>query len=116
YIQIHDAGSGGAGVHQSFTNGTIGATGTDGFRIGITSAGIGQFRQYEDQPMQWFTNNTSRMNLTTRAIGGINYSRLGINAGAAMINNPRSVLHLGYNYLAATAIGAWRHWMNVGTF
>ena len=99
YVQIHDSANGGAGVHQSFTNGTTGPTGSDGFRIGIVNTGAAQLRLYEDLPMQFFTNNTSRGNLTTSIIGGTAYTRLGINAGTTMITNPRSVLHLGYNYL-----------------
>lgn len=78
-----------------------------------------------DQPITFHTNtvtNTSfgntRMRIFSHSINAVDYTRVGINInGASPVNNPRSILHLGMNYLPGSgAQGAWRAWMNVGTF
>ena len=52
-----------------FTAGTTtGLTSTDGFNVGITSAGVAEIRQYENLDLKLYTNNTLRK--TYLAAGG----------------------------------------------
>ncbi len=78
-----------------------------------------------DQPITFHTNTVTnagfgntRMRIFSHSINAVDYTRVGINInGASPVNNPRSILHLGMNYLPGSgAQGAWRAWMNVGTF
>jgi hypothetical protein len=77
-------------INSRFTNSATGVTATDGFSLGITTTGVGEIRQNENQPINFFTNNIERMRLTQTGF-------LGLGTAA-----PVSLLHL--NSATATAI------------
>jgi hypothetical protein len=60
-LHLHAVGNN--DVFSQFTNGFTLSTATDGFRIGTTSAGIAELRQYENADMNFFTANTQRMTI-----------------------------------------------------
>lgn len=48
-----------------FTSGTVtGTTATDGVTFGVTAGGTAEIRQYENQSIIFYTNNTSRLSIT----------------------------------------------------
>lgn len=54
-----------------FTNTTTGATSSDGFQIGITSAGVAELRQRENLAAELYTNNTKRLEVLAGGNVGI---------------------------------------------
>lgn len=74
-----------------------------------------------DQPIIFFTNagagslNNSKMTISRRTINNMEAPGITIPSFGVPIALPRSLLHLGADYLGA-GIGGWRTWMDVGTF
>ena len=63
-VKIHQDGGNATATYHKFTAGTTtGTTSTDGFDIGIDSSGNGEFRQRENLPITFYTNNTARAKL-----------------------------------------------------
>ncbi len=67
--QLHqDAGTATASYHKFTAGTTTGQTATDGFDIGVTSAGIAEIRQYEAQSLKFYTNNTNYLTLGSSGV------------------------------------------------
>lgn len=62
YIHV-DAGTATASNIKFTANATTGQSSADGFDIGITSAGVAEIKQRENQPLSFYANNTQRMTL-----------------------------------------------------
>jgi hypothetical protein len=77
--QLHiDAGTGSA-VAAKFTAGTTtGQTATDGFDVGVSTAGNAELRQRENLPLNIYTNNT--LAESVGATGSVSFSRYGAGA------------------------------------
>ena len=85
-------------------SGTTGSGVGDGFNVGVTSAGVAQLIQYENQPLNIFTNNT--LALTVSAAGVLTFQVSGnesTGAGSAA---------LGANCPAVTASAPYK-WLKV---
>lgn len=85
-------------------SGTTGSGVGDGFNVGVTSAGVAQLIQYENQPLNIFTNNT--LALTVSAAGVLTFQVSGnesTGAGSAL---------LGANCPAVTASAPYK-WLKV---
>jgi hypothetical protein len=68
---IHSNGSG-ANSYMQFTSATTGTTSSDGLIIGTGDAGDAVFLNRENTTMQFYTNNTERMRITSSGNVGIN--------------------------------------------
>jgi hypothetical protein len=91
--------------YQKFTAGTTtGQTTTDGFNVGITSTGIAEVRQYENNPLYFYTSNTERMRIS--ATGDIGIS-VPTTAAARLHVRPSA---------ASTIIAQFDDFSNNGTF
>lgn len=61
---IHQNKGNATATYHKFTAGTTtGQTATDGFDVGITGSGVAEVRQYEAQPINFYTNNTGYMSI-----------------------------------------------------
>lgn len=99
--RIHINESGATAIETRYTNSATGATATDGFQTGITTAGVAEIRQRENLNLDLYTNNTLRLSLTgggnfvydTNVIyGDATNNTVGIGAtrtGAISATNPR---------------------------
>lgn len=66
--RLHIDSGNATAVYAKFTAGTTtGRTATDGFDIGITTAGVAEIRQRETQALLFFTNNTNYMSLASNS-------------------------------------------------
>lgn len=74
-----DAGTGLASAHKFTANSTTGQTSSDGFDVGINTAGEAELRQRENLALTAYTNNTAR--LTIGATGSMTFGAYG--AGVA---------------------------------
>lgn len=79
-----DSGNATASAIKLTAGTTTGTTATDGFNLGITTAGVIEFRQYENLDMVFYTNNTSR--LTIAASGELTIANLAP-ASSAMVES-----------------------------
>ena len=69
-LHIHENSSAGAWAH--FTNNTTGASGSNGFLIGIDSNEDARILQYENKDIEFYTNNTERVRILSS--GGITFN------------------------------------------
>lgn len=60
-----DSGNATASAIKLTAGTTTGTTATDGINFGITTAGVGEIRQYENQVLNIYTNNTLAATFTT---------------------------------------------------
>lgn len=67
-----DSGTATATYHKFTAGTTTGTTASDGLSIGITSAGNAQVRQYENLPLEFWTNNLQRVTVAANGSVGIN--------------------------------------------
>lgn len=67
--QLHLHQSGATALETRYTNSATGSTASDGFQVGITTAGVAEIRQRENLNLDLYTNNTLRLSLT----GGGNF-------------------------------------------
>ncbi len=114
--------------YHQFTNTQTGALTTDGFQIGINHLADplnpgnfysrAELRHLEDAPIHFFTNNQQRMVITHATLNFTERGRALVQRFPGAIIFPRSMMHLGDNYLNPNpgSIGGWRHWMEIGTF
>lgn len=65
--QLHLHQSGATAIYTQYTNSATGSASTDGLQIGITSTGVAEIRQRENQTITLYVNNSLR---TTWATGG----------------------------------------------
>jgi len=56
--------------YLQITNSTTSSGAADGFRVGISSTGVAEIRQYENSDVQFYTNNTLRFTITTAQFTG----------------------------------------------
>jgi hypothetical protein len=111
-----NSGGGSPSNYHQFTNTQTGPNAGDGLKIGIADQ-IAIFNNQEDFPIYFYTNNQIRMAVTKRVVNGIEGAGVGISSlGIQPITEPKSLLHLGDNYLFGAAFLGWRPWMNTGTF
>lgn len=59
--KLHLSAGASTANYLQITNGTTGETSSDGFRIGITTAGVAEIRQKENTNLEFFTNDTKRV-------------------------------------------------------
>lgn len=72
-VKLQADGGNATATYAKFTAGTTtGVTATDGFSVGVSSAGVAELRQYENLDMTIYTNNTLRM--TVNAAGHLVFS------------------------------------------
>lgn len=119
---------------QLTTETGTGQSANDGFRIETNTVPFSYalLSHQENGPIIFATDNditpggvTERMRITTvnaplvsNPLGLINRTRVSISHGPLAINNPRSLLHLGYNVELVEGAGVtdgWRDWMDIGT-
>lgn len=62
---LHLNSSSASAVNTQYTNSTTGSTSGDGTLVGITSAGVFEINQRENQVMNFYTNNTVGMTINT---------------------------------------------------
>lgn len=62
---IHLNNSGAVAVNTQYTNSSTGSTSGNGTLVGITSAGVFEINQKENQVMNFYTNNTVGMTINT---------------------------------------------------
>ena len=78
--QLHQHWTGGTNIYHQFTNGTTAGTATDGFLIGIATTGIAEFRQQENQPIIFYSNDATSIKERMKITYGNGYN------GAAVAN------------------------------
>lgn len=99
--------------YLGWTNGTLGL----GF---LTSAEL-TIKNEDAMPISFYTNsgagafNNNKMIINRRIINGLENAGVSIHSFMGPVILPRSILHLGEDYLG-TGIGGWRTWMDIGTF
>lgn len=81
-VHIHEPSSGLSYIH--FTNTTTGATATDGFSIGLSSAEDVILNQRENKPMIFYTHSTERMRILES--GELRVKPDGVNAAAILVS------------------------------
>ncbi len=88
--KLHVNGGNATAAYEKFTAGaTTGLLSTDGLNIGIDASGNAEVRQYENLPITFYTNNTSRMvldNAGILTISGVNQNDL-VSASSIKIGN-----------------------------
>lgn len=91
--------------------------------VGSTNGVSLKLKTEQNQPIHFYTNSgaatllNNKMSIMRRIINTTEHAGIGIHwVGTNPITNPRSILHLGNDYLGIGNIGGWRTWMDVGTF
>lgn len=81
-VSIHQNGGTSTATYHKFTAGTTtGVTSTDGFDVGISSAGNAEIRQREALPINFLTNNTQAMTILSGGNVGVGTTNPTANIG-----------------------------------
>lgn len=102
-----DSGTATASAIKLTAGTTTGVTATDGINFGITAAGVGEIRQYENQVLNVYTNNTLAATFTTGqdlqvVSAGTTSTSVVTNAATQTLTNKRITKRTGTTTSSAT--------------